>query len=335
MESKAEDPILSLRYFKERQILLTLILGFITGVGLMAVVFIPQFAENILKIKTGNGGYLVTLMSVFAGLGSPLGGKLIDKYSAKLVTVLGMICTALGTFFLAFYTTAHPSFLSIMIGLVFVGFGMGFTMGTPLNYLMLSFVSESESASALSTLSLVRSIGIAVSPNIMINFIAEAGKSVQGKIMAVMPEPPTPTFPGSQYVSGYFDMSKMTSGGSVSSSSIEKLQSADVTTVVDVLKDFTSNMLDKVIPTIKDKVLEAMSAAPKGVASQINLDKIFSDWKLDYLNKIEGARATIENTFQTAISTGYRNMFIAAGVIAIIGLVAALLLKNKKKTVQE
>lgn len=335
VESKAEDPILSLRYFKERQILLTLILGFITGVGLMAVVFIPQFAENILKIKTGNGGYLVTLMSVFAGLGSPLGGKLIDKYSAKLVTVLGMICTALGTFFLAFYTTAHPSFLSIMIGLVFVGFGMGFTMGTPLNYLMLSFVSESESASALSTLSLVRSIGIAVSPNIMINFIAEAGKSVQGKIMAVMPEPPTPTFPGSQYVSGYFDMSKMTSGGSVSSSSIEKLQSADVTTVVDVLKDFTSNMLDKVIPTIKDKVLEAMSAAPKGVASQINLDKIFSDWKLDYLNKIEGARATIENTFQTAISTGYRNMFIAAGVIAIIGLVAALLLKNKKKTVQE
>ncbi len=335
IESKADDPILNLRYFKERQILLTLILGFITGVGLMAVVFIPQFAENILKIKTGNGGYLVTLMSVFAGISAPLGGKFIDKYSAKLVTVLGMICTAFGTFFLAFFTTAHPSFVSIMIGLVFVGFGMGFTMGTPLNYLMLSFVGERESASALSTLSLIRSIGVAVSPNIMINFIAEAGKSVQGKVMAVMPEPSAPTFPGSQYVSGYFDMSKMTSGGGVSSNAIEKLKSADVTNVVDVLKDFSSNMLDKIIPTIKDKILGAMSAAPKGAASHINLDKVFSDWKLDYLNKIESARTTIENTFQTAISAGYRNMFITAGVIAVVGLVAALLLKNKKKTISQ
>lgn len=330
IESKADDPILNLRYFKEQQILLTLILGFITGVGLMAVVFIPQFAENILKIKTGNGGYLVTLMSVFAGISAPLGGKFIDKYSAKLVTALGMVCTAFGTFFLAFFTTAYPSFISIMTGLVFVGFGMGFTMGTPLNYLMLSFVKESESASALSTLSLIRSIGVAVSPNIMINFIAEAGKKVQGNVMAVMPQITAPSFPGSQYVSKYFDMSKATSAGGVSSDAIDKLKSADVTNVVEVLKDFSSNMLDKIIPSIKDKILHAMSAAPKGAASQLNTDKIFADWKHDYLNSIESSRAAIENTFQSTISSGYRDMFIAAGVIAVIGLVAALLLKNKK-----
>jgi EmrB/QacA subfamily drug resistance transporter len=330
VEKKAQDPILNLRYFKESQILLTLILGFITGVGLMGVVFIPQFAENILKLKTGNGGYLVTLMSIFAGVSAPLGGRFIDKYSAKLVTALGMLCTAFGTFFLAFYTTAHPSFGAIMLGLAFVGFGMGFTMGTPLNYLMLSFVSEKESASALSTLSLIRSIGVAISPNIMINFIAEAGKKVQSNVMAVMPQPSAPTFPGSQYMSNMFDMSKMTSGGEVSGDALAKLQTADVTNIVDILKDFTSNMLDKAIPGIKASIEKAMTSAPKGAGSGMDFDKILTGWKADYLSKIEDSRAAIETVFQSTISSGYKNMFIAAGIIAVIGLLTALLLKNKK-----
>jgi EmrB/QacA subfamily drug resistance transporter len=315
VESKAQDPILNLRYFKESQIVLTLILGFITGVGLMGVVFIPQFAENILKIKTGSGGYLVTLMSIFAGVSAPLGGKFIDKYSAKLVTALGMICTAFGTFFLAFYTTAHPSFASIMLGLAFVGFGMGFTMGTPLNYLMLSFVSEKESASALSTLSLIRSIGVAVSPNIMINFIAEAGKKVQGSVMAVLPPVPG------------FDMTKMT-GGSVSGDSLAKLQSADVTTIVDTLKDFLSSSFDNAADIIKNSMMNASAGGPKGAGTGIKFDP--AAMKTGYLDKVEGSRATIESVFQSTISSGYKNMFIAAGIIAVIGLVAALMLKNKK-----
>ncbi|MDP4091064.1 MAG: MFS transporter [Bacillota bacterium] len=334
-EKNAEDPILNLRYFKESQILLTLILGFITGVGLMAVIFIPQFAENILKLKTGNGGYMVTLMSVFAGVSAPLGGRFIDKYSAKLVTALGMCCTVFGTFFLAFYTTAHPNFMAIMVGLAFVGFGMGFTMGTPLNYLMLQFVSEKESASALSTLSLIRSMGVAISPNIMANFLAEAGRKVQGNLMTVVPPFTSPTFPGSQYVSTGFDMSKMAGGGgSISTDALAKLQSADVTTIVSVLKDFYSNIIDKAIPGIKGAISQAMASAPKGAASQLNLDKIFADWKADYLNKLEASRSVIENVFQSTISSGYKNMFIAAGIIAIIGVICALLLKSKKSVVK-
>jgi EmrB/QacA subfamily drug resistance transporter len=330
VELKAKDPILNLNYFKKKQIILTLILGFITGVGLMGVVFVPQFAENTLKLKTGSGGYLVTLMSVFAGVSAPLGGKFIDKYSAKFTTALGLFCTAVGTLFLAFYTTAHPSFVSIMIGLAFIGFGMGFTMGTPLNYLMLSYVDEKESASALSALSLIRSIGVTISPNIMINFIVEAGKKVQGNVMAVMPQPNMPSFPGSQYMSNSFDMSKMTSGGSISGDTLSKLQSADVTTIVDTMKDFLGSMLDKAIPGIKGSIMKALSSAPKGVADNMDFDKILTAWKTDYLSSIENSRASIEAVFQSTINSGYKNMFIVAGVIALVGLVAAMMLSNKK-----
>jgi EmrB/QacA subfamily drug resistance transporter len=330
VENKAEDPILNLKYFKDSQIILTLFLGFITGVGLMGVVFIPQFAENILKLKTGSGGYLVTLMSVFAGVSAPLGGKFIDKYSAKLVIALGFLCTTAGTFFLAFYTTVHPTFMAIMLGLAFVGFGMGFTMGTPLNYLMLSYVKEKESASALSTLSLVRSIGVTISPNIMINFIVEAGKKIQGNVMSVLPQPTMPTFPGSQFMSSSFDFSKAASGN-MSADTLSKFQSADITTIYGTLKDFLSSMLDKAIPGIKASIMKALSSAPKGVNTNMDFDKILSNWRLDYLNKLDNSKAAIENVFQNTINAGYKNMFISAGIIALIGLIAALLLKNKAK----
>ena len=45
----------------------------------MGVVFIPQFGENVLRIKSGTGGYIVTLFAVFTGVSAPLGGKLIDN----------------------------------------------------------------------------------------------------------------------------------------------------------------------------------------------------------------------------------------------------------------
>lgn len=331
VESKAEDPILNLRYFKEKQIVLTLILGFTTGVGLMGVVFIPQFAENVLKLKTGNGGYLVTLMSIFAGVSAPLGGKFVDKYSAKLVMLLGFGCTTFGSLFLALVATAYPSFLSLMIGLAFIGFGMGFTMGTPLNYLMFSYVDEKESASAISTLSLIRSIGVTISPNIMINFIVEAAKKVQGNVMAALPQPSAPAFSGSQYMASTFDLSKMiSSGGTISPDVLQKLQAADVTTVVDITKNFISTMLDKAIPGIKASIAKALESAPKGIKLDIDFNIVLNNWKLDYLNDIEKHRAAIEKAFQDTLNHGYRNMFLAAAVIAFIGVIITLLLSDKK-----
>ena len=83
IEKNVQDPILNLRFFTNKQIVITFILNFIVGSGLMGVVFIPQFGENVLKIKSGTGGYVVTLFALFTGVSSPLGGKLIDIYGAK------------------------------------------------------------------------------------------------------------------------------------------------------------------------------------------------------------------------------------------------------------
>lgn len=218
IESKAKDPVLNMKYFKNTQIVVVLVLAFIVGIGMMGMVFVPQFAENALKLKAGSGGYLVTLLAVFSGVVAPLSGILLDKKGAKLVLSLGFIFNIVGTLFLGFVATQQLSFITVLIGLAFMGFGVGFTMGAPLNYLILGAVPEEEGTTALATMSLIRSIGVTISPSIMIGFIVNAGSKVQQNIMAIFP-------------ANISAMSQGKGNGQIFSS----LQSSDVTTIVDDL----------------------------------------------------------------------------------------------------
>lgn len=312
IEKRAEDPVINLKYFTNREIALTLMIAFTTGAGMMGVVFIPQFGENVLKIKTGSGGYLVTLMAVFTGLCAPLGGKLIDKFSAKLILIWGFSCTLVGSLTLAFIVVKYPSIYTLLIGLAFIGLGMGFTMGTPLNYLIQTNVSTDESASAQSTLSLIRSIGVAISPNILINFITEAAKNLQGNLMAVMPKISMgPNAPAQSF-----------GGGNISPEALASLQSADVTTIFHNLKDFAASMVDKASPMIKQSLA---SSLPPGVSP----DAAVASMKANYLAQVDSSRSLIETTFQTTLNNGFSQLFIAAAIIASIGLVLSIMLKGK------
>lgn len=186
-EKRAISPVISLTYFTNRNILITLILSTLSGFIMMGVIFVPQFSENCLNLKTGSGGYLVIILGLFAGLGSPISGKMIDKFGPKVILGLGFICNMLGSLFMIFITINFPNMLTVIIGLALLGLGTGFTMGTPINYMMLANTDVKQSNSALATVSLVRSIGTAVAPAIMIGFISSAGMNVQSNIMNELP----------------------------------------------------------------------------------------------------------------------------------------------------
>ncbi|MEG1336738.1 MAG: MFS transporter [Clostridiales bacterium] len=196
VEKRAEDPVLNLSYFKNSQIIITLILAFITGVVMMGMIFVPQFSENAMKMRTGSGGYYVIILGLCAGIGAPLSGKLIDKYGVKIVLGFGLFASIAGALFLILVAANHPNLITIVVSLMIIGVGVGFTMGTPLNYMMLDNTDPKESTSALATVSLIRSIGTAIAPAIMIGFLAHAGIGVQGNIMELLPNeaaiPPLP-----------------------------------------------------------------------------------------------------------------------------------------------
>lgn len=297
VEKRAEDPVLNLNFFTNKQTALTLFLSFIVGCGLMSTVFLPQFSENVLRIKKGSGGYVVTLFAVFTGIAAPLGGKFIDKFGVKKLLLLGFGVNIIGVLYQALITANHPNFTNLTIGLVFMGAGMGFTMGTPINYLMMSLVKPEEISMGQSTVSLLRSIGVAVSPNLLINFVSDAGRKVPGAIEKVMPH-----IPGGSLGSGH-----------MSSQMMEKFQSADVTTIFNTVKSFVESMFKGLQHTM-------------GANPNMNFDIL----KNNYLVSLDKAKSAIENAYQYTINQGYAHLFIGTAVIALLGLTASLFIKNHK-----
>lgn len=310
-EKKAEDPIINLGYFTNRNICITLIMSLVVGCGMMSVVFIPQFGENTLRLSQGSGGYLITIMAIFSGIAAPIGGKFIDKYSAKSVLLVGFGCTVVGTLTLALFVSKSDNAPLLIIALCIMGAGMGLTMGTPLNYLMQVNVPKEEAGSAQATLSLIKSVGIAVSPNILVNFIAEAGDKMPAKLMQVMPP-----IQGTSSNMGH-------AMGSIPQNILNSFQNADVTSITGVMKEFASFMFDKAKPAIE-----------QGLAGHIpphtTVDAVFNGMKAEYLTKVDAARVAIENTFQQTLNSGFAELFIASAIIAAVGFVLALFLTNKK-----
>jgi EmrB/QacA subfamily drug resistance transporter len=281
VEKKAEDPVLNLKYFKNTKMLLILILAFIVGTGMMGMIFVPQFSENVLRLKAGSGGYLVTLLALFSGIAAPISGKLIDKKGAPFVLAIGFAFNIAGALFLGFVTTKALSFLTVLIGL-----GVGFTMGAPLNYLVLQTVPKEESATGLATMSLMRSIGLAISPSIMIGFIVQASKNLQPKLMELLQ---------SSMGTSMKAMPVGAQGNNVEA--FKTLQNADVTNIVDLLKNILGSALP---PNVKPMVISA----------------------------IDSLSSKIMDTFQTVLNTGYTNMYLATAIIAALGFVATIILSR-------
>lgn len=296
IEKKAADPVMNLKYFTNRNIVITLLIAFLSGIMMMGMIFVPQFSENALKIASGSGGYLVIILGAFAGVGAPVSGKLIDKFGVKIVLGFGFAVSILGSLFLIFITTAAPNFLTVVIGLMLIGIGMGFTMGTPLNYMMLENTDEKQSNSALATLSLVRSIGTAIAPAIMVGFIAHAGGLVQTNVMDLLPkEISVPSLPYVQDITDELnklkqneqmkdklsgmempDLSSMTkmeinmsgdSGYKMPADLIELLQNSDVTTITANTITLTERMLKEMTPNVINNIQSGIDKGIVGIAA--------------------------------------------------------------------
>ena len=180
VEKAAKDPILKLNYFKDRNIVLALLISMITGIGIISMIFVPSFSEIILLLSRGQGGYVMTILAVASGFAAPIGGILLDKWGAKQVVLLGFSLSLLGS--LSFVYLAD-GWITLSFGMILSGIGIGFTMGTPLNYIILELTPDREAGSALSLVSLFRSVGTSLGPVILAGFIAMSGATFSGSKM--------------------------------------------------------------------------------------------------------------------------------------------------------
>ncbi len=276
-EKRAADPVLNLRYFSDFAIATTLVLSFLSGVVLMGVVFVPQFAENALGVATGKGGYFVIILGLASGIGAPLSGRLTDKYGPGVVLGTGFVATAIAAAVGIWWAIPSPSWPSVITTLALLGLGLGFTIGSPLNYMMLDRTPPEESNSALATLSLVRAIGTTLAPAFLVGFLAQAGTQVQDALIEELPTTVSaPALPYAAELQTEFDTLKqdkeigkklkdvdlpdldsmttvdidVNGGGDLPDDLVELLKTADVTTITERTKIVAGRMFDEQTPSV-------------------------------------------------------------------------------------
>lgn len=283
-EKKAEDPVLNLSFFTNRRVLIILILSFFVGIIMMGMVFVPQFSENALKIASGSGGYFVMILGFFAGAGAPISGKLIDKFGAKLILATGFLISATGALFLIFVTANNPDTLTVVMSLVLIGLGMGFTIGTPLNYMMLENTKKEESNSALATLSLVRSVGTVIAPAIMIGFIAHAGANIQTNVTAIFPEEiSVPSLPYAQELTDKINDFKKDPNMKDKLGNFEMPDLASMTTIkIDMKGNNSYKMPDDLLELMKSSDVTTITGNSKVLA-----DRMFKEMTPNIINDIQ------------------------------------------------
>ena len=175
VERKAEDPVFHMEYLHSKPIVITMIASFFVGCTIISMMLVPQYAEFVMGEPLGSGGYYVLAIGAASLVGPPLGGRFIDRFGAKPVLAFGLAVMAAGFVFLALVASAAPSRALLIAGLAVVGFGMGFAMGAPTNYMVLENTDEKDGASAVGTIALVRQVGTTLAPAILVSFIANTG----------------------------------------------------------------------------------------------------------------------------------------------------------------
>lgn len=335
-EKKAADPIMNLDYFREAPIVITLIISFITGVIMMGMVFVPQFAENALRMQQGSGGYFVMVLGIFAGVGAPVSGRLIDRYGPKLIMGAGFLLSIIGSLFLVLITTSYPNLLTVAICLILIGLGMGFTMGTPLNYMMLDNTKKADSNSALATLSLIRSVGTAIAPAVMVGFIAHAGVTAEANITAQLPkELVLPSLPyvtqldeettalkdsdfGKTYLSSvqfpdFEAMEKISldAHGGVSDMKLpanltKELSDADVTNIDQAVDNMVSYMADTMKPMVTEKAESGVQSGIDGL-NRITASPEVPAQVTQGVSTMVTQMTALKNALPDAVNQGFQN----------------------------
>lgn len=187
IEKKADDPILNLDLFESRQTVLASILSAGAGLGESGMVFIPALAVAALPtvINTHNASYLLMPVVLAMAVGSPLVGRLLDKFGSKVMVFAGTLLLAVGMLMLS-----TGSLISTLWGFIasaaVIGLGLSSLLGAPMRYIMLNEASVANRTSAQGMISLSTSVGQLASSALVGAVAASLGGGVKGYGTAYM-----------------------------------------------------------------------------------------------------------------------------------------------------
>jgi hypothetical protein len=170
VETRQDEPIVNLEFFKISIFVNTLINNFIVFMSLIGAIFlIPIFAETFLGYNATQTGYLFIPLAFALMIAAPLGGQLIGKVKPSYVIFVSTLVAGIGMLLLS-RIDPRSTALDLILPLCVLAFGLGFGMAQRTNLVAVA-VPKEDIGEASAVLALVRNIsgafGVAIFSTIL------------------------------------------------------------------------------------------------------------------------------------------------------------------------
>ncbi len=155
-ERRTEHAIIKFDFFRNPTIIITGIIAMVCGLVQACFVFIPKYSVLTFDVTSSSASFMLIPFVFATAVGSPIFGRMIDKYGVKPILLLGILLsfvgfsmlTLLGNVVYLFYTSG-----------VFVGLGLSILAGSSLRYIMLSVTMPEDRATSQGMLTIFTSSG--------------------------------------------------------------------------------------------------------------------------------------------------------------------------------
>jgi EmrB/QacA subfamily drug resistance transporter len=287
IESRAAEPVIPLKLFKNRNFNLTTGAGLITGVAMFgALAYMPTYLQMVTGVGATDAGLLMIPMMGALLIASVGSGQIVSRTGKyKLIPIVGSFVTALGLFLLSTLTASTAIWIMCLF-LAVMGLGLGMSMQ------ILVLVVQNSFPRAI--------VGTATSSN---NFFRQIGSSLGAAIV------------GSLFVSRLTDILSSGAGNGASGDTgtnsltpaiVAALPDAARTVIVNAYNDALTPIFLLMVPLVLVAAVLLMFVVEKPLATRIEkTDAEKSDGEInEHVEVFEeslsaGANPTVEPVLST------------------------------------
>src|SRR5665213_2489002 len=157
----ADEPIVDLRAFTNRNFGVGCLISFCVGIGLYGLTYMyPRYLAEVRGYSALMIGETMFVSGVTMFLTAPIVGRLMQKVDMRLIIAAGLIIFALGSFEMTWITREYD-FYELLVPQILRGIGMMFAM-VPTNNIALGTLTPDRVKNASGLFNLTRNLGGAV-----------------------------------------------------------------------------------------------------------------------------------------------------------------------------
>ena len=176
-EKIAEDPMLRLSMFQNRQIVLASMIAIGAGIVEAAFISFPTLASLAMGVSWETAAFMLVPLSVAIAVGSPLAGRLLDRSGSRAVVVASSLAMVVGMAGIATWPGSRPAFYFCTVS---IGLGLAGIMGSALNYILMHETEMEERTASQGLITLFISVGQLFGAALVGSVVASMAGAVAG-----------------------------------------------------------------------------------------------------------------------------------------------------------